>query len=42
MIVASLLVTLASARSLRAKAGLPPVNQVLGWVILRELQRAGA
>ncbi|KAI0724812.1 alkaline phosphatase-like protein [Fomitopsis betulina] len=34
MIVASLLTTIASARSLRAKAGLPQFNQALGWIIL--------
>ncbi|TFY65328.1 hypothetical protein EVJ58_g2055 [Rhodofomes roseus] len=33
LIAASLLVTISSARSLRAKAGLPPVNQVVGWAI---------
>ncbi|KZT65104.1 PigN-domain-containing protein [Daedalea quercina L-15889] len=33
LIAASLLVTFSSARSLRAKAGLPPLNQVLGWAI---------
>ncbi|KAH9915518.1 Phosphatidylinositolglycan class N-domain-containing protein [Fomitopsis serialis] len=32
-IAASLLVTISSARSLRAKAGLPPLNQTLGWAI---------
>lgn len=36
MIVASLLTTIASARSLRAKAGLPQFNQALGWIILCE------
>ncbi|KAG6917065.1 hypothetical protein DXG01_004037 [Tephrocybe rancida] len=40
LIIATMLVTSSSVRSLKAKQGLPPVNQILGWIILGTLSSA--
>lgn len=39
LIVLSVIVTRSSALSLQAKQGLPPGNQILGWVVLGRYQK---
>ena len=38
MILLAVIVTRSSALSLQAKAGLPLGNQIVGWIVLGELQ----